>query len=220
MELSITVLFFITDIKLEKDCVHKQSSLLEVKGLPTNKYSPSVSNDDEEDLEQFESFMDESTTDWDKWGDEEEEKEEEDEEKDEELKPTKVEYQREVSLTSSTGSVNKGMKLQKGTVKQSNTQSESSTSTESSLRMSLKGKVNESDIKRLEEKAEWSKELDLFADMAPSISKTVRHVIDDSINDEQSGITNNSKQSVDLNYKPKDDEIMEDGWGYDDWNNL
>ena len=56
--------------------------------------------------------------------------------------------------------------------------------------------------------------------MAPSISKTVRHVIDDSINDEQSGITNNSKQSVDLNYKPKNDEIMEDGCGYDDWNNL
>ena len=89
--------------------------------------------------------------------------------------------------------------------------------TDDDLRKNFKGQLSEEDLKRLEEKAQWSIGTDLFADMAPKISKTVRHTVELGTNtiDEE---PINCSAKLDYDYNPPESEIDE-AWGDEEWNN-
>ena len=80
--------------------------------------------------------------------------------------------------------------------------------TESDTGSSLKGRLNQSDIERLKQQAEWSKEPDYFADMQPVISNksksTTSLSVKDNRNEDVTTITS-SMSANKLSYVPNDE---------------
>ena len=205
-------------------------------------------DDEEEDYgdEEWEGFetvnnggTDQFSTDWGKWDNEEtnEEEEEEEREGDKNIDKSVDNPTGNNNITTddaTTRSISQGKsstaklllkgskyKEEKGVVNNSIQPPED----ESELRKTLKGQLSEDDMKRLEEKAEWSAGVDLFADMAPKITHTVRHSIEtkeeqcnNNVSEESRSVGLQGTTSLTYDYNPPETEVVDDAWGDDEWN--
>ncbi len=206
-------------------------------------------NDDDDDWKGFKSYDDQTVaddindfnTDWGKWDNEEEDEEEMTEEDVSNYKgdgsindsdyitTANSSVMASQSKPSSTfklvlGSSSKDKEEKSVPVNGDGQQQE----TESDLRKKLKGQLSEEDLKRLEKKAQWTQEVDLFADMTPKITQSVWHSIDQKQSSSGGGLLSEDNRSVvslqeptrnvSCSYNPPESEVV-DAWDDDEWNN-
>ena len=241
------------------ESTESDSSLIPQERVPpVNQYSPSASIDEQdvrdleeeeqqeeeveeerwEEFEKFEPMTDNSSdfkTDWGKWEDKSEEDEEEGGESDSVRKGSvddKNGTERSTPLSLSAGAISPKQPMKLSVSK------ESSDKAESDIRTKFKGQLQEEDIRRLEEKAQWSMgAVDLFADMAPKITKPVMApkitkpvCVEEEEEKRGIGIISSKPAEAEkkgsqftptsslLNYTALESEVDGDGWGNEDWN--